>query len=416
MKTEFPRPEILSPAGDHEKLEAAIRFGADAVYLAGREFGMRQASENFTAEELYSAVSYSHERGVRVYLTLNTLPRADEYPRLEDFLDDISGAGIDGYIVTDLGVLSLLKRKIPGAEIHISTQASICSPEAARAWIDLGASRLVLARELNLGEIERIREAIPDEITLETFVHGSMCVSYSGRCLLSNMLNGRDANRGQCSQPCRWNYTLIEEKRPDTRIPVEETPLGTFIMSSKDMCMLDHVGELAAAGIGSFKIEGRVKSAYYAAVVTNAYKTAVVDLATYVGAGNDPRSFRPDPALYEELLSVSHREYCTGFYFDDPEKNAQTVSKPGYVRDKAYLAIADGTVRDGLYGFSQRNRFFRGDAVELVSPGRPGRRFTADTIVAEDGTEPESVPHPKMIFYLKVPFEVREGDILRAAD
>ncbi len=418
-------PEILSPAGNFEKLRAALRFGADAVYLAGRSFGMRSACDNFGPDELREAVSLVHSLGKKVYLTVNTLPHGDEYPALRKFLSGTSELGIDGYIAADLGVISLIRKLMPRSAVHVSTQASICSPEAAAAYAALGARRLVLARELTLGEIRAIRDSLPPEIELECFVHGSMCVSYSGRCMLSNMLAGRDANRGECAQPCRWNYTLMEEKRPGERIPVEETPQGTFIMSSRDMCMIEHVGRLYAAGVSSFKIEGRVKSAYYAAVVTNAYSIAVRELGEAVAAGMRPEDFRPSPELMRELMCVSHREYCTGFYFERPEENANLVTMPGYVRDKAFLAVAEGsrdvpfplraeTSSGRLYRFRQRNKLSRGDTVQLLSPGMTGRAFRADELWSEDGLPLESAPHPGMVFYTRLPFEASEGDILRA--
>ena len=417
MKTEFRRPEILSPAGSREKLEAALRFGADAVYLAGERFGMRQAAENFTVDGLREAAELTHSAGARLYLTLNTLPHTRDYPELRRFIEEIRGVRIDGFIVADLGVFSLLKESVPGAKIHVSTQASVCSVESALAWARLGASRLVLARELTLSEIKEIRAALPDGVELEAFVHGSMCVSYSGRCLLSNMLNRRDANSGQCSQPCRWNYTLIEEKRPDGRIPIEETPLGTFIMSSKDLCLIDSVGKLAEAGVDSFKIEGRVKSAYYAAVVTNAYKMAVTELETFVLKGGFPSNFKPDPALMRELESVSHREYSTGFAFDDPAINAQTVSAPGYVRDKAYLAVALTSADAGSPAlFLQKNKLTPGDRAELLTPGKTSVPFTVPAITSEEGEPLESAPHPRMRFFAALPFPVRAGDIIREAD
>ncbi|MCQ2427051.1 MAG: U32 family peptidase [Clostridia bacterium] len=422
MNNNIVLPEILSPAGNFEKMKAAERFGADAVYLAGREFGMRSAADNFSVGELMDAVEYMHLRGKKVYLTVNTLPRGDEYPRLREFLSDISGFGIDGFICADLGVIALIKELIPDGEIHISTQASICSPAAAKAYCALGARRLVLARELSLKEIKDIRDAIPDDVDLECFVHGSMCVSWSGRCMLSNMLVGRDANRGACAQPCRWNYTVYEEKRPDTPIPIEENALGTFIMSSKDMCMIEHVGELAEAGITSFKIEGRIKSVYYTAVVTNAYRMALNALSLHIKAGGKASDFRPDPLILNELMSVSHREYCTGFYFDSPTDNPQLVSVPGYVRDKAYLAVAgeqspdDGSDGSLLYSFTQRNKFSVGDRAELLTPGRPGRAFTVTEIYDEEGNRVESAPHPLQKIRVSVPFRVLEGDILRAGD
>lgn len=414
-------PELLSPAGNFEKLKAAIRYGADAVYLAGRRFGMRSAADNFTDEELFEAARYVHERGKKLYLTLNTLPHGDEYPALRAFLSRIAGAGMDGVIAADLGVISLVREMLPDVEIHISTQASIISPQAALAYAALGARRLVLARELTLSEIAQIREALPPEVELEAFVHGSMCVSYSGRCLLSHALTGRDANRGACTQPCRWNYTITEEKRPESPFPIEENELGSFIMSSKDMCTIAHIPQLIGAGIDSFKIEGRMKSAYYTAVVTNAYRIAI---DAYLA---DPEHYIFDPALMRELESVSHREYCTGFYFDDPMENPQLTTIPGYIREKAYLAtaapealalpagLAPVSEEGVLCPFVQRNKICRGDAAELLSPGRLGVSVTIRQLYDEQGTPIESAPHPYQKFFTRLPFPVSEGDILRAA-
>ncbi len=414
-------PELLSPAGNFEKLKAAIRYGADAVYLAGRRFGMRSAADNFTDEELFEAARYVHERGKKLYLTLNTLPHGDEYPALRAFLSRIAGAGMDGVIAADLGVISLVREMLPDVEIHISTQASIISPQAALAYAALGARRLVLARELTLSEVAQIREALPPEVELEAFVHGSMCVSYSGRCLLSHALTGRDANRGACTQPCRWNYTITEEKRPESPFPIEENELGSFIMSSKDMCTIAHIPQLIGAGIDSFKIEGRMKSAYYTAVVTNAYRIAI---DAYLA---DPEHYIFDPALMRELESVSHREYCTGFYFDDPMENPQLTTIPGYIREKAYLAtaapeelalpagLAPVSEEGVLCPFVQRNKICRGDAAELLSPGRLGVSVTIRQLYDEQGTPIESAPHPYQKFFTRLPFPVSEGDILRAA-
>ncbi len=429
MNNEYiKRPELLSPAGNFEKLRAALLYGADAVYLAGQSFGMRSAADNFTVEELYEAVKYTHSRGKKIYLTLNTMPHGDEYEPLREFIREIKDAGIDAFIVADLGVMATLRTIIPDAEIHISTQASIVSPEAALAYVALGAKRLVLARELNIDEISAIRAAIPADIELEAFVHGSMCVSYSGRCMLSNMMTERDANRGRCTQPCRWNYIIYEEKRPDLPIPIEQTELGTFIMSSKDMCTVEHIPDLIRAGINSFKIEGRMKSAYYTAVVTNAYRMA---MDAYL---SDPEGYKFDPAWYRELESVSHREYCTGYYFDKPIENAQLSTMTGYIRDKAYFAtateqdvgaelekIADTGVEienEGgrLYRFIQRNKVKVGDRAEMISPRKIGNPLTVTELYLPDGTPLESAPHPSMIFWARVPFEVHEGDIMRGAD
>ena len=428
----FPRPEILSPAGNYEKMLAAVRFGADAVYLAGHEFGMRSAADNFSLEELESAAKYVHSKGKKIYLTVNTLPHGDEYPRLAEYLSAIADFApdgkIDAFIAADLGVISLIREIIPDGAVHVSTQASICSPRAAIAYAALGASRLVLARELTLDEIRDIRRALPPEIELEAFVHGSMCVSYSGRCMLSNMLTGRDANHGACAQPCRWNYTLYEEKRPDTPIPVEENALGTFIMSSKDMCLIEHVGKLASAGVSSFKIEGRIKSAYYTAVVTNAYRMAVDACEEFVKNGGDPENFTVDPAVMRELCSVSHREYSTGFYFGAPAVDPQLVTQPGYVREKAYLAVAaPGDLPDALrplaesgngalVRFTQRNKLTVSSTAELLSPGKVGIPFVVNELYDAEGKPIDSTPHPSMTFFARVPFPVLDGDILRAGD
>ena len=406
------RPEILSPAGNFEKMRAAILYGADAVYLAGHIFGMRAAADNFSIEELDEAVKYAHERGVKVYLTLNTMPREYEYDALRKYLTDLSHINIDAMIIADVGVLMLVKELLPNMEIHISTQANATSAAACLAWYSLGAKRVVLARELTLDEIKAIRMAIPEDLEIECFVHGSMCVSYSGRCLLSNHMVGRDANRGMCAQPCRWNYTIknyeiVEEKRPEVRMPVEEINGETFIMASRDTCTIEHIPELVEAGINSFKIEGRMKSAYYTAVVTNVYKMA---LDSYFSG-----DYQYNPAWYRELESVSHRDYHTGYYFTDSHQDANLAPNNGYIKDKAYLAVAVSyDAENGLACFTQRNKMCFGDSAELLSPGTIGRELTIGELFDENMNPIDSTPHPYMKFYMKVPFEIREGDILRA--
>lgn len=404
--------ELLSPAGNFEKMKAAFLYGADAVYLAYERFGMRAAADNFTIEELKEALLYAHSRGKKIYLTLNTLPRENEYPELERFIKILSEMDdkIDAAIVADAGVFALIKSVFPSLEIHISTQAGIVSSADCLFWYNLGAKRAVLARELSLEEIKMIKKNIPEDMEIEVFVHGSMCISFSGRCLLSNNLVSRDANRGMCAQPCRWNYTIREEKRQDTAFPIEEEKEGTYIMSSKDMCMVEYMSDLIRAGITSFKIEGRMKSAYYAAVVTNAYRAAID------GYMKDGDGFVLDKRWTSELESVSHREYCTGYFFDDPMKNAQTCTMPGYMREKAYLAVAiEDDKEKGLSLFVQRNKLCVGDKAELISPGKFGRAFEISEMYDENMNAIESAPHPFMKFYIKVPFEVREGDILRGA-
>ena len=407
-------PELLSPAGNFEKMRAAILYGADAVYLAGQLFGMRAAADNFSNEELREAVEYAHERGVKVYLTVNTMPRENEYPLLEEYFRALSDIRPDALIVADLGVLALARRMLPDIELHISTQANAVSSAACLAYSALGAKRVVLARELTLEEIKEIRRNLPKEIELECFIHGSMCISYSGRCLLSNHIVGRDANRGACAQPCRWNYTvrgyeITEEKRPDCTMPVEEVNGETFIMASRDTCTIEHIPELIEAGISSFKIEGRMKSAYYTAVVTNAYRMAI---DSYL-SGN----YSYNPLWYRELMSVSHRDYATGYYFSDSHTDANTSELSGYLREKAYLAtVISYDPETGMARLSQRNKFVRGDACELLTPGSVGRPFTAEELYGVDGGAIDSVPHPYMEFIMKMPFAVKAGDIVRAGD
>ncbi len=427
----FRKPEILSPAGDFEKLTSAVRYGADAVYLAGQMFGMRTASGNFSDEELKKAVEYCHQRGVKVYVTVNIMPRDSAYGILEKYLGYLESIGVDAVIVSDLGVLMLAKKAAPNVDIHISTQASTVSAATCRAWHELGAKRVVLARELSLEDIKNIRANIPEELELETFVHGSMCIAYSGRCLLSQYFVGRDANRGNCAQSCRWVFrpsdnadfshadlacgeaemTVFEEKRPEYTLPVVQSEGDTFVMSSRDMCMIEHIPELVEAGITSFKLEGRVRSAYYTAVVTNTYRMA---LDRYLAA---PENYEYDPAWLRELCSVSHRQYDTGFFFTSPHENANIVTDMGYIREKAYLATAvSDSDEDGFALFTQRNKFVKGDPVELLTIGNTGIPFVSEELTDEHGTPIESTPHASMIFRLKCPIKVKEGDILRGGE
>lgn len=417
MKTsDRPAPELLSPAGNFEKMEAAIRYGANAVYLAGHAFGMRSAADNFSDEELAEAIAYAHERGVRVYVTVNTAPRDAEYPALAAYLRRLGELAPDALIVADIGVFSLCRELIPEMELHVSTQANSVSAADVRAWGRLGAKRVVLSRELTLEEIRAIRAAVPLGTELECFIHGSMCISYSGRCLLSNYLCGRDANHGACAQPCRWeykirptSYELIERERPDMPIPIEETAGETFIMSSRDLSMIAHVPELIDAGIASFKIEGRMKSAYYTAVVTNAYRMAI-DAALR-------GETQPDPLWLRELESVSHREYDTGYFFADSRKEALTCRESGYIREKAYLAtVLSYDPATGEAKCVQRNKVSVDDPMELLTPGKGGQPLFCTALFDEEHQPIPSTPHPAMIFYLPVPFPVQPGDILRGGE
>ena len=406
------RPEILSPAGNFEKMKAAILYGADAVYLAGNAFGMRAAADNFTVDELKEAVKYAHERGVKVYLTVNTMPREYEYHALKTYFNDIKGIGIDALIIADVGVMTLAKEMLPEIDIHLSTQAHACSAAACRAWYALGVKRIVLARELTLDEIKAIKANIPEDLEIECFIHGSMCISYSGRCLLSGHMINRDANRGMCAQPCRWNFKvksmeIAEEKREDMLIPMEEVNGETFIMSSKDTCTIEHIPELIEAGIDSFKIEGRMKSAYYTAVVTNTYKMA---LDSYF-SGN----YEYNPEWYRELESVSHRDYASGYYFSDSHIDSNTASTTGYIKDKAYLAVVTSyDAENKIATLSQRNKMKLGDAIEILTPGKCGVSSVVGEMRDESGEIIEATSHPYMTFTMKCDIEVRSGDILRA--
>ncbi len=408
------RPELLSPAGNFEKMKSAILYGADAIYLSGQIFGMRAAADNFSIEELAEAVDYAHKRGVKVYLTVNTMPKENEYARLREYFAELRSIDLDALIIADIGVLMLAKELLPGVELHISTQANAVSSEAVRAWCALGAKRVVLARELTLEDIKQIRAQVPDDIELECFIHGSMCISYSGRCLLSNHIVGRDANMGMCAQPCRWNYTIrgyeiAEEKRPECRMPIEEVNGETFIMASRDTCTIEHIPELIEAGINSFKIEGRMKSAYYTAVVTNTYKMAID--AYFAG------KYEYNPMWYRELESVSHRDYATGYYFSDAHADANTSSTTGYIRDKAYLAVCiEYDPERSLALLEQRNKMSVGGRVEFLTPGEVGKPLEFDALYDLDMSPIESSKHPYMRFYMSTKTHLRSGDIIRAAD
>lgn len=397
----------------------AVRYGADAVYAAGKNFGMRATSENFSDEELIQAVKYCHERNVRFYVTVNILPHENELPALTGYLTFLEEqAKPDALIVSDMGVFSLAKRYAPHIELHISTQSSTVNSEACKLYASLGCTRVVLAREMTLNEIRTLRKSIPQELELEAFVHGAMCVSYSGRCLLSGFFTGRDANHGKCAQPCRWEYTagektaeICEIKRPDTPLSLVEDARGTYMFSSKDMCMIEHIPELAEAGINSFKIEGRVKSAYYTAVTANAYKN---ELLAYWA---DKEHYTFDGKSLYELESVSHREYSTGFFFDDCSQNPQITQSGGYLRDKAFLAtVSDIDETSGRAVLLQRNKACEGDACELVSPGKSSVPFTLTDLRNTDNEKIDSAPHAKMLYSVRMTVPMQKGDIIRGAD
>lgn len=392
-------PELLSPAGDLERLKMALHFGADAVYLAGEQFGMRAFAGNFTEEGLREAVKLAHAAGAQVHVTCNTLPRDDEIERLPAFLERIEDAGADAVIAADFGVMQMVKRYAPHTALHVSTQFGVVNSHTARALHDFGAQRVVLARELHLDEIAAIRAQTPKELELEAFVHGAMCVSFSGRCLLSNYLTGRDANRGRCAQPCRWEYGLVEKKRPGEVYEIVEED-GTFIFNSRDMCMIEHLPELLRAGISSLKIEGRMKSAYYVGAVTNAYRHAL-DAAV--------RGSAVDPVWIRETEQISHRPYSTGFYFGEP---GQYTSGSAYFSGAEFCAVVEGSGQ-GRAVLTQRNRFFAGETLELVTSGAPPIRFTARDMQNEDGEPIDSVPHPMQRFTMPLPIQAEPLSLIR---
>ena len=393
--------ELLAPAGDMERLRMSLAYGADAVYLAGTDFGMRSFAGNFTPEELKQAVALCHSRGVAVHVTCNTMPRNGEIARMPEWLSYLQELGVDAAILADVGVLSLLKKHAPKLKAHISTQASVSNYQAAAAWHELGASRVILARELSLDEIREIRAKAPRELEIEAFVHGAMCVSYSGRCLLSNYMTGRDANRGACAQPCRYQYALVEEKRPGEYFPIGEDAGGAYILNSRDMCMIDHIPELIDAGLDSLKIEGRAKSAYYAAVVTGAYRHAI-------DAALEGRPL--DPVWRDEVEKVSHRPYSTGFYFGEP---GQHTSHSRYVRDWQIMAVVTSCTPDGTALCELRNKLSAGDELELAGPGLKPVPVTVEGLTDGDGLPIPEARKPQMPFYLKLPVQAPPLSLLR---
>ena len=378
----------------------ALHYGADAVYLAGTQFGMRAAAGNFTFPELKLATELAHANGTAVHMTCNTLPREDELAQLPEFLEQAQDAGVDAFIIADLGVMAAAEKYAPKVSRHVSTQLGVINSATANVLFDMGADRVVLARETPMEDIRKIRANTPKELEIEAFVHGAMCVSFSGRCLLSNYLTGRDANRGACAQPCRWKYHLVEEKRPGEYFEISEDN-GTHIMNSRDMCMIEHIPELIDAGVTSFKIEGRMKSAYYAAAVTNAYRHAI----DYAQKGEAL------PQVWiDELNKVSHRPYCTGFYYGDP---GQHFAEASYFSDAYVCAVVESCTEDGLAELTQRNRFCIGDTVELLTNEGEPIPFTVTELWDENGEAIAATPHAMMKFKMRLPVKCSALSILR---
>ncbi len=407
MAIETRRPELLCPAGDMERLEAVLQYGADAVYLGGEQFNMRAAPENFSDEKLKKAVSMCHEKGTAVHYIMNTLPRNDELDKLPSFFEKAKDAGVDAFIVADLGVMKCAQKYAPDVPIHISTQAGTVNYITANAFYDLGAKRIITAREVSLDEIAEIRARTPKDLEIECFVHGAMCMSFSGRCLLSNYFTGRDANRGDCAQPCRWKYHLVEEKRPGQYFEVSDSEEGTYIMNSRDMCMIEHIPELVAAGVDSFKIEGRAKSAYYAAAVTNAYRAAIDGYLE-----NPSPDYKPEQWMVDEMRKISYRDYCTGFYFGRPNEDANIYYDGIYIRE--WDIIANVQSSDGEFlTVTQRNRFFEGDELEVLMPKTKPFTIKVEEMYNDKGERIDVAPNPMATIKIRSNKSIPQGAVLR---
>ena len=401
--------ELLAPAGDLEKLKYAIHYGADAVYLAGPDFGMRKASKNFTNEQLLEAIEFVHENNKKIYITLNIIPHNEDLVGLKEYVQFLVESKVDALIVSDPGIYSVIRSVSKDIEIHLSTQASVTNYETVRFWEDMGVKRIVLARELSLEEIEKIKSEVPN-VDLEVFVHGAMCISYSGRCLLSNYMTGRDANRGDCAQACRWKYNLVEEKRPGEYYPIEEDDNGTFIFNSKDLCMIKHIPELFEANVDSLKIEGRVKTLYYVATVIRSYRLAID--AYYNGTYTKELATE----LLDEIKKVSHRDFTTGFFFKKPDENDQLYTTSSYIRNYDFVGIVlDYDKSTKIATIEQRNRIFSGDELEVFGPEYEYNKFIMGEMVNSEGEVVDVVPRAKEIFKTKIDFPVKKYDLIRKA-
>lgn len=400
--------ELLAPAGNLEKLKMAITYGADAVYIGGEEFSLRASADNFNLEEMRLGLEFAHTRGKKVYLTINIIPHNEDLSSMPEYVKEVAALGVDAILLSDPGVYAIVKENAPDMEIHLSTQANNTNWRSARFWYDQGVRRIVLARELSFAEIGEIREQLPEDLELEAFIHGAMCISYSGRCLLSNYMANRDANRGECAHPCRWKYYLVEEKRPGEYMPVYENERGTFIYNSKDLCMIEHIPELIQSGISSLKIEGRIKSSFYVAQVIKAYREAI---DTYY---SNPGEYHFNPQWLEELSKASHREYTTGFYFGKPTGEGQIYHSSSYIREYEFVGVVlEYDKSTGIAKVEQRNRMFVGDEIEVLRPGVPFFTQKIKSMKNTEGEDIEVAPNPQMILYMPMDQEVGEFTMLR---
>ena len=403
--------ELLIPAGSLDVLKTAVIYGADAVYLGGEAFGLRAKAKNFTNEEIKEGIAFAHERGVKVYITANILAHNDDLAGVEQYFEELKDIRPDALIISDPGVFAIAKRVLPDMELHVSTQANNTNYGTYLFWHQLGAKRVVSARELSLQEIREIRAQIPEDMQIESFIHGAMCISYSGRCLLSNFLVGRDANQGACTHPCRWKYSVVEETRPGEYMPVYENERGTYIFNSKDLCMIEHIPELVDAGIDSFKIEGRMKTALYVATVARTYRKAIDDYK------KDPELYRKNMEWYkEEIGKCTYREFTTGFYFGKPTTDSQIYDSNTYVKNYTYLGTAEEVREDGCCRIEQKNKFSVGEQIEIMKPDGRNVLVTVKGITDEDGNTMESAPHPKQVLWVDLGSEVSPYDILRRSE
>lgn len=403
------KTELLIPAGSLEVLKTAVVYGADAVYIGGEAFGLRAKAKNFTMEEIREGIVFAHERGVKVYVTANILAHNDDLTGVEEYFKELKETGLDALIISDPGVFAIAKRIMPDLEIHISTQANNTNYGTYLFWHQLGAKRVVSARELSLAEIKEIRSQIPEDMEIESFIHGAMCISYSGRCLLSNFMTGRDANQGACTHPCRWKYSIVEEQRPGEYMPVYENERGTYIFNSKDLCMIEHIPEMMDAGIDSFKIEGRMKTALYVATVARTYRKAIDDY------NKDPEIYRANMEWYRsEIGKCTYREFTTGFYFNKPDSTTQIYDNNTYVKNYTYLGTIEAVDERGFARTTQKNKFSVGDTIEVMKPDGRNLEVLVKAIYDEEGNSQESAPHSKQVLYLEFEGDVpQEYDILR---
>lgn len=405
------KPELLVPASSLEVLKIAVMFGADAVYIGGEAFGLRAKAKNFSSDDMREGIAFAHEHGVKVYVTVNILAHNYDLEGVQKYLHELKELKPDGLIIADPGIFMYAKEICPDIERHISTQANNTNYETYRFWWNLGAKRVVTARELSLQEIREIRDHIPEEMEIETFIHGAMCISYSGRCLLSNYLVGRDANQGACTHPCRWKYSIVEETRPGEYMPVFENERGTYIFNSKDLCMIEHMDDIIASGIDSLKIEGRMKTALYVATVARTYRKAIDDFF------ESPEKYRANMEWYQEQISnCTYRQFTTGFFYGKPDHDAQIYDSNTYVKEYTYLGYAEEVDERGLVQITQRNKFTVGEEIEIMKPDGQNLLVTVKAIYDEKGTSVESAPHPQQKLFVDLGTEVAKYDLLRRAE